>query len=68
MDTLGKLIEMEMRIQRGNVGLRAGYWDGGDGDSDGEKMRKGYGRPRSFFLAQKGKLTQDTLVHNIVQI
>ena len=48
-DTLGKLIEMEMRIQRGNVSLRAGYWDGGDVDSDGEKMRKGYGRPRSFF-------------------
>lgn len=51
MDTSGKLIEMEMRIQHGNVGLRAGYWDGGDVDSDGEKMRKGYGRPRSFLFS-----------------
>ena len=51
MDTSGKLIEMEMRIQHINLGLRAGYWDGGDVDSNGEKMRKGYGRPRSFLFS-----------------
>ena len=49
MDTLGKLIEMEMRIQRGNVGLRAGYWDGGDGTLMEKRWEKGMEDHVPFF-------------------
>ena len=37
LDTSGELIAMEMRIQHGDVGLLASYWDGGDPGTPMEK-------------------------------